>query len=197
MGPSLLPPFPGHVSDLRPDPRSAYQIAASRPISIDDAHRLIKFEQWVASELSKTLIWPEDTARRQKLLGQAKAFIMEAVAEMGRRGFLFNGPKLAAMIRETLVTIRRRQDLGHVHDLYPYLRQTWTTYVGARAEELRQDSMSAGTHVAQLMAKLAPRELTIPELAAQQSREHASLREAKAAARKRTGNDSAPSLFDL
>jgi hypothetical protein len=178
------------------DKRSTFQREAARPISIDDAHRLIKFEQWVASELSKTLIWPDETSRRQKLLGQAKAFIMEAVADMGRRGFLFDAPKLAAMIRETLRTIRRRQDLGHVHDLYPYLRQTWTTYVGARAEELRQDSMSAGKHVAQLMAKLQPREISIPELAAREASEKATLREAKAAARKRSSNDSEPSLFD-
>lgn len=179
------------------DKRSTFQREAARPISIEDAHRLIKFEQWVASELSKTLIWPGETQRREKLLGQAKAFIMDAVADMGRRGFLFDGPKLAAMIRDTLRDIRRRQDLGHIHDLYPYLRQTWTTYVGARAEELRQDSMSAGTHVAQLMAKLQPRQISIPELAAREASEKATLREAKAAARKRGGSDSEPSLFKL
>lgn len=177
--------------------RSTFQREAARPISIEDAHRLIKFEQWVASELSKTLSWPDETARRQKLLGQAKAFIMEAVADMGRRGFLFKPAALAAMIRDTLRDIRRRQDLGHIHDLYPYLRQTWTSYVGARAEELRQDSMSAGTHVAQLIAKLQPRELTIPELALRQQAERATLKAAKAAARKHSRDASEPSLFDL
>jgi hypothetical protein len=179
------------------DKRSTFDRAAARPISITDAKRLIDFEQWVASQLFKTLLWPTDSRARDKQLGQAKAFIMGAVADMGRRGFLFDGRKLAAMIRETLATIRRRQDLGHIHDLYPYLRQTWTTYVGTRAEELRQDSMSAGTHIAQLMAKLQPREISIPELAAREASEKATLREAKAAARKRSSNDSEPSLFDL
>jgi hypothetical protein len=179
------------------DKRSTFQREAARPISIEDAHRLIKFEQWVASELSKTLIWPDDSRRRDKLLGQAKAFIMEAVADMGRRGFLFQPKALATMIRDTLRTIRERQDKGLIHDLYPYLRQTWTSYVGIRAEELRQDSMSAGVHVSALVARLQPREISIPELADRERSERATLREAKAAAKKQSSHGSEPSLFDL
>jgi hypothetical protein len=158
--------------------------------------RLAAFESWLFAEMHARLEWPVDAAARAKMIGQCRAFVMKAVADMDRHGFLFQPKELAALLREKLDQIGRLQRAGTVEDIYPYFRACWQGWVRREAESLRDRSMAAGSHMQQIMNRVlipgkAPTPTSMPELVAQ------SLREQAAAARRKPGKAAAeqPELF--
>ena len=62
--------------------------------------RLLAFETWVAQEMATRLRWPADRSKMQRQVGQCRAFVLQAVADMGTHGFLFQPKELASMILE-------------------------------------------------------------------------------------------------
>jgi hypothetical protein len=158
--------------------------------------RLVAFESWLYAEMSQRLIWPKEAALRAKMIGQCRAFTMEAVADLERHGFLFQPRDLAALLREKLDAIGKLQEAGKIESLYPYFRTCWRGWVRREAENLRDRSMACGSHIQQIMQRVlvpgrASAAASMPEIVSQ------SLREQAAAAR-RAGNrsrTSEPELF--
>lgn len=160
----------------------------------DQGERLLAFETWCATELATRLQWPRDPHKAAKQVMQCRSLIIRAVADMGRHGYLFQPKKIAAMITEKLDEIATRQKAGEIHDLYAYLRITWSSYVTGQAEQLRDKAMSVGSHISQV-TKIAD---SIPMIVAEDLQE--SIREKKkkaAAARKKSCSSSAQPMLDL
>jgi hypothetical protein len=151
--------------------------------------RLVAFESWLYGEMAKRLVWPTETAARERMIGQCRAFIVEAVGDMQRHGFLFADRELAALLREKLDQIARLQKLGKVDSLYPYFRACWSGWVRREADSLRDRAMSAGSHVNQITQRVLalgrPAATSMAEIVGE------SIREQAAAARRQARQDEA------
>lgn len=145
------------------------------------AERLHKFDQWLTEQLANRLTWPRDSVSQARDIQQGKQFVLLFVRHLERNGFLFDANPLAALIIAKLDEIGELQRRGNVTNLWPYLRAIFSTYCGAKAEELRAESMQLGCHVSQILAN-APK--SIPQLEAQRHAE--TLREQLAKQRRRT-----------
>lgn len=148
----------------------------------DQGERLVAFESWVAEQLATRLQWPSNAAQAKKQVLQCRSLILQAVADMGRHGYLFQPREIAQMIVKTLDDIGERQRRGEVGDLYPYLKVAWRSYVTAQSDQLRDKAMSLGSHISQL-AKIADR---IPVIVSEDR--EAMIREKKQLAKKRAAN---------
>jgi hypothetical protein len=133
----------------RPDTFTIWSNTRSAP-----AERLAAFETWALHQLRERLVWPSDPAAAAKQAGQCRAFVMEAVADMGEHGFLFQPRELAKLITEKIEAVAKQQRAGQIHDLYPYFRASWRTWVRCETETLRDKAHSVGAHVQDLTAKL-------------------------------------------
>jgi hypothetical protein len=81
-------------------------------------------------------------------IGQCRAFVLQAVGDLGRHGFL-KSPDLRSMIQEKLDNLATRQKAGEIDDLWPYFRATWTNWVRTESDALRDRSMVLGAHLTQ------------------------------------------------
>lgn len=104
---------------------------------IDPEERRASFNRWVKATLLKTLTWPEDRARREKLLGQCAAEITVMVRQLRGRGWLLDGSALAEEVKSCLTPIGAYQRKGKVDDFFAYFRSSVRRYVGAHAEDLQ------------------------------------------------------------
>lgn len=150
--------------------------------------RLLQFDRWVIGQLEVRLVWPDDPARKAKLLGQCKAELEKLVLELWRRGWMLDGARLASHITRVLDSIGGRQRAGAVKDFWPYFRHAVTTHVGANAEEIQAEARKTPT-VGSILGTLGVSRrvsgaagTTIPELVAQRRDE--TLKEKLAKARK-------------
>ena len=130
---------------------------------LDQGERLAAFETWTANELYTRLQWPADPAKATRQVLQCRALILQAVADMGRHGFLFQPKTVAKLVTDTLDDVAQRQARGEIQDLYPYLRATWQGYVARQSDQLRAKAMALGSHISQITAKLD----AIPRLVAE------------------------------
>lgn len=135
----------------------------------DKGERLLAFEKWLGEQLGRCLKWPKNPHEREKMLFACRGLVVQAVADLGRHGYLFEPRELASEITGKLDEIRRLQELGHVDHLYPYFKAIWKGYVTSRAEKLHDSAMRAGSHISQ---HLKPSE-SIPYLVAEERRESA------------------------
>ena len=149
--------------------------------------RLLKFDVWVYAQLDSRLVWPENAARKAKLLGQCRAELEKLVLELWRRGWMLDGNRLASHIVAVLDQIGARQREGKVKDFWPFFRHVVITYVGANAEEIQAEARRIPT-VGSVLAtmgvarKVAAVPSSIPQLIA--LRREDTLREKLAKARK-------------
>jgi hypothetical protein len=162
------------------------------------AARLIAFEEWLLAQMRSRLVWPTDPAAAQRQAGQCRAFVLDAVAELGAHGYLFRPKELAELLTGKLDQIARLQKAGNVLELYPYFRATWRTWVRCSSEELRDRALLCGSHVRQITERAmrgpcAPPPPSLCELAAQLRRER---RSAKAESGKLKA-ETLQSSFDL
>jgi len=104
---------------------------------IDPEERRASFHHWVKGQLLKTLQWPEDRGRREKLLGQCAAEITVMVRQLRGRGWLLDGHALADEVRACLAPIAAYQRAGKIGDFFVYFRSSVRRYVGAHAEDLQ------------------------------------------------------------
>ena len=122
---------------------------------IDPEERRASFNRWVKGHLLKTLAWPEDRARREKLVGQCAAEITVMVRQLRGRGWLLDGAALADEVKACLAPIAAYQRAGKVEDFYAYFRTSVRRYVGVHAEDLQALARrTGGDEAAQSMAAL-------------------------------------------
>lgn len=171
----------------RPDTFTTWSNARTAP-----AARLAAFETWALQQLRERLVWPADPAAAAKQAGQCRAFVLEAVADMGEHGFLFQPRELAKLIVDKIDAVAKQQRAGQVRDLYPYFRASWRTWVRGETETLRDKAHSVGAHVQDLTAKLlrspgavSPR--SVCDLAAELRRERKAQRAAARSAKPANG----------
>ena len=145
------------------------------------AARLVAFESWLLEQLRSRLLWPTDPAAAARQAGQCRAFVMDAVADLGEHGYLFRPRELAALLTEKIEQIARMQRAGNVRELYPYFRAAWRSWVRCSADDLRDKAMLCGSHVGQITAQIlrgpaAPAPQSLCGLAAQLRRERKAAR---------------------
>jgi len=144
---------------------------------IDPEERRTSFHRWVKGQLLKTLTWPQDRARREKLLGQCAAEITVMVRQLRGRGWLLDGAVLAEEVKACIEPIAAYQKAGKVGDFLAYFRSSVRRYVGANAENIqamarRTGSDEAAQSMASVLAGLGldrlakPREASIVEIVA-------------------------------
>lgn len=179
-----------HEASLKPATQHAH--------ATDPAERLIKFDAWVRGELARRIDWTWAGAQRERRIEQCRLCLEKLVLDLWRRGWMLDGKKLARHIEAVLDAVARQQKAGKVQDFWAYFQASVNRYVGANAEELREEAMRAGTHVSQLLnvlgVRAAPTGPALPELIAQRAGEVAqakeqTLREKIAKARKREPAD--------
>ena len=156
--------------------------------------RLLKFDAWLRSLLIEKITWPADPGRRRKLVEQCCVLVERMVIELRTRGWLFDGRRLAAHVEAAVEEVAKAQQEGRVKDLWAFFRALMQRYVGTRAEELRDEALSAGCHISNLVGSITTR---IPSLVAQRSDE--TLRERLARQRKQQAatkaDETQPRLF--
>jgi hypothetical protein len=100
-----------------------------------DAVRLIYFERWMTALLAEKIKWPDEAGTRDKMIGQCRAMIATAVADLGKHGYLFRPNEIRELLTEALDKIAAYQD--SIKDFYPYFKNCWSGWVGRHAEEFR------------------------------------------------------------
>lgn len=172
------------LNDLLADRASvaaALKPASQHAHTADPAERLINFDRWVRGELAARLDWTWAGEQRERRIEQCRLCLERLVIDLWRRGWLLDGKKLARHIEAVLDSVARQQKAGRVQDFWVYFKCSVNRYVGANAEELREEAMRAGTHVSQILSVLGVRaEATgpaLPELIAQRAAEVATAKE--------------------
>lgn len=151
--------------------------------------RLLKFDAWARKQLSERLDWAWAGHLREKRIEQCRVYLERIVLDLWRRGWLLDGKRLASHIVKAIDSMATYQRSGQVREFWPYFRICVDRYVGANAEELRAEAMSAGSHVSQLLPALGVSRDTLPELMARRKEEisrakEETLREKQARARR-------------
>jgi hypothetical protein len=163
----LLADRAGLVAALKPANQHAH--------TADPAERLLNFDKWVRGELVKRIDWSWAGNLRERRIEQCRLCLEQLVLDLWRRGWMLDGKKLARHIEALLDAVARQQRGGKVEDFWPYFKTAVNRYVGANAEELREEAMRAGTHVSQLLNVLGVRAEAsgpaLPELIAQRAGE--------------------------
>jgi hypothetical protein len=157
---------------------AAFKPAEQHAHTADPAERLLKFDKWVRGELATRIDWKWAGAQRERRIEQCRLCLEQLVLDLWRRGWLLDGKKLARHIEAVLDAVARQQKAGNVQDFWAYFKAAVNRYVGANAEELREEAMRAGTHVSQLLNVLGVRAeasgaagVALPELIAQRAGE--------------------------
>lgn len=164
----------------RADHEASLKPATQHAHATDPAERLIKFDGWVRGELARRIDWTWAGAQRERRIEQCRLCLEKLVLDLWRRGWMLDGKKLARHIEAVLDAVARQQKAGKVQDFWAYFQASVNRYVGANAEELREEAMRAGTHVSQLLNVLGVRAAAtgpaLPELIAQRAAEVAEAR---------------------
>ena len=130
--------------------------------------RLLKFDAWLRQLLVDKITWPADPGRRRKMVEQCRVLVERMVIELRTRGWLFDGKLLAAHVTAAVEEVAKAQAEGRVKDLWPFFRALLQRYVGTRADELREEALSARCHISNLVGSISTR---LPSLVAQRTDE--------------------------
>lgn len=147
--------------------------------------RITAFDTWCRRELATRLDWTWAGAHQAKRIEQARIHLRQLVLALWRRGWELDGERLARRITDLLDAVGKAQRAGKVGSFWPYFSASVDRYVGANAEELREDAMQMGAHVGQVFQTLVsglPKAPSLPALIAQQEQE--TLREKVSRARR-------------
>ena len=166
---------------------------------IDPEERRESFNRWVKATLAKTLVWPTDKAKREKLIGQCAAEITVMVRQLRGRGWLLDGAALAEEVKACIQPIAAYQKAGKIEELFPYFRSSVRRYVGAHAEDIqalarRTGSDEGAQSMSSVLAGLGldrltkPKPVSMTELVTDHAAETAALKAARKP-KKQTGSD--------
>lgn len=149
--------------------------------SNDPARRLLMFDAWIRRQLSARLDWTWANGQEVRRIEQCRLYLERLVLELWRRGWMLDGQRLAAHLIGVLDRIGKYQRAGKVAEFWPYFRATVDRYVGANAEEIQAEAMSAGAHIGQVLGALGVRRTAsgqpLPELLARRRGEIADAKE--------------------
>lgn len=138
----------GQVLDGREERRAAEAAAEEAWLreraGVDAAERLASWDRWVRRVLAQTLVWPDDAARRARLVAQCAEELTVMVRQLRGRGWLLDGRALADHVEALLAPVAQAQRARKVGDFWPYFRAAVSRYVGAHAEELQQQARRTG-----------------------------------------------------
>ncbi len=121
-----------------------------------DSIRLVAFQRWLALELGERLVWPRDENAARRQIGQVSAFVQQAVADLGKHGFLFRPSEMRDHLIGQIDHIAAYQKKGAVSDLYAYLRAAWSGWVGRHAEKLAEQARELRVHRSNIPAGRPP-----------------------------------------
>lgn len=144
--------------------------------------RLLLFDRWVRLELEARLDWSKAGEQKARRLEQCRIELENLVLALELRGWHLDGHSLAGHIRDALNDVGKAQREGRVKDFWPFFKSVVDRYVGVNAEEIREEAMSAGAHVGQVLGDIlraqTARERSMPELIKERRKEQgeASLR---------------------
>jgi hypothetical protein len=143
--------------------------------------RLLKFDAWVGRQLATRLDWAWAGPQKARRIEQCRIYLERLVLDLWRRGWMLDGKRLACHLETVLNNIGAYQRAGKVQEFWPYFRACVDRYVGANAEEIRDESMRVGAHVGQLLNALGVKRPatspTLPELVAKRAAEIAQAKE--------------------
>lgn len=166
--------------------------------------RLIRFDAWAYKTLDAKLDWAWAGGAKEKRIQQCRIYLERIVLDLWRRGWLLDGRRLAAHIERALDQVAAYQRKGAISSFWPYFQACISRYVGANAEEIREEAMRAGSHMSQALTALgiraSARQATLPELIAQRTQEirdekQATLRSRIASAKKNASADNQQELL--
>jgi len=173
-------------ADDRRKAAELWQATGRRP-----EERLLAFDRWLRGELESRLDWAWAGAHKQKRIEQCRMHLERVVLDLWQRGWMLDGKRLAGHLQSLLDNVAAYQRKGGIQDFWAYFKSASERYVGGNAEELREEAMSAGSHIAQVMSVLGrpaapsgPRmgdllqtrhQETLREKLAQERRKHARL----------------------
>lgn len=136
--------------------------------------RIASFDRWCRHELAKRLDWAWAGDQKAKRIEQARLALSKLAIGLWRRGFLLDGHRLADRMTGLMDAVGNAQRAGKVGDFWPYFNAAVDRFVGQNAEELREETLSAGMHVGQVFQALtrhAAKAPALPELLAQRASE--------------------------
>lgn len=139
--------------------------------------RLLRFDTWARRELELRLDWTWAGEQKTKRINQCRIEIEGLVCRLWERGWMLDGKRLAAHLQAALEDVSAAQKAGRVKSFWPFFQSVMQRYVGVNAEEIQNEAMSAGAHVAAVFEQLAKKAPTLPELMAQRRAE--TIREAQ------------------
>lgn len=146
--------------------------------------RLLKFDVWVRRQLEERLDWSWAGSQKSRRIEQCRIYLERIVLGLWRRGWMLDGAALAEHLVKAIEAVGAQQRAGKVQSFWPYFQAAVDRYVGSNAEELKEQALRAGSHVAQAMAVIASlRAPTLPELAAQRAGEVSGAKEESLRAR--------------
>jgi len=162
--------------------------------------RLLRFDAWARGELAKRLDWAWAGEAKERRIEQCRIQLHTVCKHLFRRGWNLDGERLAARIEALLDSVAKYQRGGKVLDFWSYYKAAVDRYVGANAEELREEAMQCGAHVSQLFASIkakVPAGPSMPELVAQREDETLRARVSRQRAReaKKAGDAGQVQLF--
>lgn len=203
----------GQFLDERADPRSraANALDAKKGAELWETmgqtpeKRLLAFDAWVRRELATRIDWTWAGAQKERRIEQCRVQLEQLVLELWRRGWMLDGRRLAGHLQAVMDAVGKYQREGKVLDFWAYFRAAVSRYVGANAEELKQEAIRAGVHANQVLAALGVKRPaagpSLPELVASRADEitkakAATLREklARERAQQAACKDAAPQL---
>jgi hypothetical protein len=134
--------------------------------------RLLRFDAWIELRLAEKLDWTWAGANRRRRILQCSVYMRRVVLDLWRRGWMLDGQRLAAHLIKLLDAVGAQQRAGKVKDFWPYFRAAANRYVGLNAEEISEEAIRAGSHIAHALAGAGIRlSETLPELMAQRAAE--------------------------
>lgn len=157
----------GRAQDMaRRDEAARSWMATGTP----EAVRLLRFDGWMRLELTARIDWAWAGAMKAKRIEQCRSELERLVLELWRRGWMLDGKRLAAHIKDALDDVAAAQRAGRVKDFWPFFQSVVARYVGINAEEIRAEAMQVGAHAGQVFERLnrgGQTDRAMPELLAQ------------------------------
>jgi hypothetical protein len=143
----------GQYLDARTE-QAAGRIAFSPGLPPEE--RLPAFDRWVRHQLAARIdwTWAGDEAAKLKRIEQARAYLERIVLGLWRRGWMLDGRRLADHLTCCLNAIGHYQRSGKVRDFWPYFQTSVDRYVGLNADSIKEEAMSAGSHISQITTAL-------------------------------------------
>lgn len=116
--------------------------------------RLLKFDTWLRRELGRRLDWTWAGQAREKRIEQCRIHLERLVLQLWQRGWMLDGKRLAGHLQDLLEHVATYQQQGGIVDFWAYFKSSAERYVGQNAEEIREESLRAGSHISQVLNAL-------------------------------------------